>query len=109
MSATEMALVAPEVEVVAKASRRRFTVEYKQKKGQGNTKNGNKYLAWAFVEAAHFAIRFNAKIKRFYQRKKAKTKIVVAIKAVAHKLCRACYYIMRDRVAFDVTKAFGQQ
>jgi len=80
-----------------------------KKKGQGNTKNGNKYLAWAFVEAANFAIRFNAKIKSFYQRKKAKTKIVVAIKAVAHKLCRACYYIMRDRVAFDVTKAFGQK
>jgi transposase len=79
-----------------------------KKKGQGNTKNGNKYLSWAFVEAAHFAIRFNAKIKSFYQRKKAKTKVVVAIKAVAHKLCRACYYIMRDRVAFDVTKAFGQ-
>jgi transposase len=80
-----------------------------KKKGQGNTKNGNKYLAWAFVEAAHFAIRFNSKIKSFDQRKKAKTKGVVAIKAVAHKLCRACYYIMRDRVAFDVTKAFGQK
>ena len=77
-------------------------------KGKGNTKNGNKYLAWAFVEAAHFAIRFNSKIKSFDQRKKAKTKGVVAIKAVAHKLCRACYYIMRDRVAFNVTKAFGQ-
>ena len=80
-----------------------------KKKGKGNTKNGNKYLAWAFVEAANFAIRFNSKIKSFYQRKKAKTKGVVAIKAVAHKMCRACYYIMRDRVAFDVTKAFGQK
>lgn len=80
-----------------------------KKKGKGNTKNGNKYLAWAFVEAAHFAIQFNSKIKSFYQRKKAKTKVVVAIKAVAHKLCRACYYIMRDRVAFDVNKAFGQK
>ena len=80
-----------------------------KKKGKGNTKNGNKYLAWAFVEAANFAIRFNSKIKSFYQRKKAKTKGVVAIKAVAHKLCRACYYIMRDHVAFDVTKAFGQK
>jgi transposase len=78
-----------------------------KKKGQGNTKNGNKYLAWAFVEAAHFAIQFNSKIKSFYQRKKAKTKIVVAIKAVAHKLCRACYYIIRDRVPFNITKAFG--
>jgi transposase len=80
-----------------------------KRKGKGNTKNGNKYLAWAFVEAANFAIRFNSKIKSFYQRKKAKTKGVVAIKAVAHKLCRACYYIMRDRVAFDLIKAFGQK
>ena len=31
MSATEMAVAVPEVEVVAKASRRRFTVEYKRK------------------------------------------------------------------------------
>ena len=80
-----------------------------KRKGSGNTKNGNKYLAWAFVEAANFAIRFNARIKSFYQRKKAKSHGVLAIKAVAHKLCRACYYIMRDRVAFDVTKAFGQK
>ena len=79
-----------------------------KKKGKGNTKNGNKYLAWAFVEAAHFAIRFNSKIKSFDQRKKAKTKGVVAIKAVAHKLCRACYYIMRDRVPFNITKAFDR-
>jgi transposase len=79
-----------------------------KKKGQGNTKNGNKYLAWAFIEAAHFAVRYNAKIKSFYERKKAKTKIVVALEAVAHKLCRACYYVMRDRVAFDTSKAFGQ-
>jgi transposase len=78
-----------------------------KKKGKGNTKNGNKYLAWAYVEAANFAVRYNAKIKSFYQRKKAKTNGIVAIKAVAHKLCRACYYIMKDQVVFDVTKAFA--
>jgi transposase len=78
-----------------------------KKKGSGNTKNGNKYLSWAYVEAANFAIRFNAKIKSFYQRKKSKTNSIVAIKAVAHKLCRACYYIMKDQVAFDVSKAFA--
>ena len=78
-----------------------------KKKGQGNTKNGNKYLAWAFVEAANFAIRYNARIKSFYQRKKAKSHGVLAIKAVAHKLCRACYYIMKDQVPFDVDKAFA--
>jgi len=78
-----------------------------KKKGKGNQKNGNKYLSWAFVEAAHFAIRFNSKIKGFYDRKKTKTKNVIAIKAVAHKLARACYYIMRDQVCFDVEKAFA--
>jgi transposase len=78
-----------------------------KRKGQGNTKNGNKYLAWAFVEAANFAVRYNAQIKRFYQRKRTKTNGVVAIKAVAHKLARACYYILRDQVPFEVNKAFA--
>jgi transposase len=78
-----------------------------KKKGCGNTKNGNKYLSWAFIEAANFAVRFSAKIKSFYQSKKSKTNGIVAIKAVAHKLCRACYYIMKDQVAFDMTKAFA--
>ncbi len=78
-----------------------------KRKGQGNTKNGNKYLAWAFIEAAHFAIRYELQIAQFYHRKRAKTKVVVALKAVAHKLARACYYIMRDTVPFDVTRAFA--
>ena len=34
-------------------------------KGQGNTKNGNKYLAWAYLEAANFAVRYNAAISRY--------------------------------------------
>ena len=76
-------------------------------KGSGNTKNGNKYLAWAFIEAANFAIRYNPRVKRFYQRKNERTNGVVAIKAVAHKLARACYYVMRDQVPFDVNKAFA--
>ncbi|TMA88838.1 MAG: IS110 family transposase [Deltaproteobacteria bacterium] len=78
-----------------------------KRKGKGNTKNGNKYLSWAFVEAANFAIRYEPLIGRFYQRKKAKTHGVVAIKAVAHKLSRACYYVMRDEVPFDVGRAFA--
>ena len=60
-----------------------------KKKGEGNTRIGNKYLAWAFIEAANFALRYCARAKRFYERKKAKTNNVVAIKALAHKLVRA--------------------
>jgi transposase len=78
-----------------------------KQKGKGNTKNGNKYLAWAYVEAANFAVCYNPQIKRYYQRKRAKTKGVVAIKAVAHKLARACYHILRDGSAFDVDRAFA--
>jgi transposase len=78
-----------------------------KRKGQGNVKNGNPYLSWAYAEAAHFAIRFNPKVQRYYQRKLAQTKIPVARKTVAHKLARACYHIMRHQVAFDAAKAFG--
>jgi transposase len=78
-----------------------------KRKGRGNTKNGNKYLAWAYVEAANFAVRYNARIKRYYQRKAARTHRVVAIKTVAHKLARACYYILRDQVPFDLNRAFA--
>ncbi len=72
-----------------------------------NTKNGNKYLAWAFIEAANFSIRYNDTVKRYYQRKLAKTNVIIARKAVAHKLARACFYVLRDQVEFDVNKAFG--
>ena len=78
-----------------------------KRKGRGNTKSGNKYLAWAFVEAANFAVRYDATIKPWYQRKRAKTNGIVAIKAVAHKLARACYYILRDGTDFDSRRAFG--
>lgn len=78
-----------------------------KKKGEGNAKNGNKYLSWAFVEAANFALRFCPEAKRFYERKKAKTNTVVAIKALAHKLARACFHILKERKPFDVTRCFA--
>jgi transposase len=42
-----------------------------KKKGENNKKNGNKYLAWAYVEAAHFAKRYIPKAQKFYQQKMA--------------------------------------
>ncbi len=75
-------------------------------KGQGNKKNGNKYLAWAFMEAAHYAAIWNPQIKRYYQRKQAKAHVLVAKKAVANKLARACYHMLKRREVFDVTRAF---
>ena len=77
-----------------------------KKKGKGNAKCGNKYLAWAFVEAANFATRYNEQARKFVQKKSAKSKPVVARKALANKPARACYYIMRDKVPFDNERLF---
>lgn len=78
-----------------------------KKKGEGNAKCGNKHLAWAFIEAAHFAVRYDAAIKRWYQKKCANALAVVAIKAVAHKLARASWHVMKDGKPFEVSRAFG--
>jgi transposase len=78
-----------------------------KKKGEGNRKNGNKYLAWAFIEAAHYAVRYNERIRSFYQRKQAKTNKIVAAKAVAHKLARACYHVLKEQKPFDEARAFS--
>ena len=77
-----------------------------KKKGSGNRKNGNKYLAWAYVEAANFAIRYYPKAKRFYDRKSARTNNTVARKALANKIARASYHIMKNQVAFEESKMF---
>ena len=77
-----------------------------KKKGEGNGKNGNKYLAWAFVEAANFALRYCPQAKSFYERKKRKTNGVVAIKALAHKLAQACYHMLREQKPFEVNRCF---
>ncbi|MFA6063603.1 MAG: transposase [Gallionella sp.] len=77
-----------------------------KKKGSGNTKNGNKYLSWASMEAANFALMFCPEAKRFYERKKSRTNRIVALKSVAHKLARACYYILREQHPFEVTRCF---
>jgi transposase len=78
-----------------------------KRKGSGNTKNGNPYLSWAFSEAAHFADCHHDRAKKFLQRKQSKTNGIVAIRALAHKLARASYYVMRDRVDFDPDKLFA--
>ncbi|MFA7059441.1 MAG: hypothetical protein WC156_01330 [Pedobacter sp.] len=75
-------------------------------KGKGNKKNGNKYLSWAFSEAAEFARRYDDKARAYYNRKLRKTNFMVAHAALAHKLARAAYYVMRDQVEFIPEKIF---
>jgi len=76
-------------------------------KGQGNRKSGNKYLSWAYAEAAVHAQRWNKTCRRFYDRKLKQRGYAVAHNALAHKLARAAYFIMRDNVAYDEARLFG--
>ncbi len=74
--------------------------------GHGNRKNGNKYLSWAYVEAAQAARRFHETVRNYYEKKMAKTNKIVAVKALSHKLTRASYYVMRDQVDYDPARLF---
>ncbi|MEK7993638.1 MAG: transposase, partial [Planctomycetota bacterium] len=38
-----------------------------RKKGEGNGKSGNRYLAWAYIEAANFAVRYSPELRAWYQ------------------------------------------
>ena len=77
-----------------------------KRKGAGNRKNGNKYLSWAYAEAAHHAVRYEPLAKRYHARKKARSHPMVAWRAVSNKLARGCYYVLRDQVPFDPTRTF---
>jgi hypothetical protein len=78
-----------------------------KKKGENNTKCGNKYLAWAFVEAANFAQRYDPQAQAFYARKKAQTNTMVATKALACKLAKAAWHIMTKKTSYDGKRVFG--
>ena len=77
-----------------------------KKKGSNNSKNGNKYLAWAFIEAATFAARFNPRIQSWYEKKKRKSGVPKAKKALACKLAKAVWHVMNGK-DFDEKLMFG--
>lgn len=79
-----------------------------KKKGDNNSKCGNKYLAWAFVEAANFARRFDPQCRQWYDRKAAKTSNVIATKALACKLAKAAWYVMSQGTQYEAQRMFGQ-
>ena len=80
-----------------------------KKKGENNRKCGNKYLAWAWVEAANFAIRYSPQIKAWYQRKLRRSggQSVLATKAVAAKLAKAAWHMLTKKEPFKIEQVFG--
>jgi len=77
-------------------------------KADNNRKCGNKYLAWAFVEAANFARRYDEPCRRWYDRKAAKTSKVIATKALGCKLAKAAWHVMAGKCDYDPTRVFPE-
>ena len=76
-------------------------------KAKNNRKNGNPYLAWAFVEAVHHAIRVCPPARSFYDKKRAQRNGALATKALAAKWGKAAYYMMKRQEVFDLKRVFG--
>ncbi len=79
-----------------------------KKKGDNNQKCGNKYLAWAFVEAANFAKRYDEHCRKWFDRKAAKTSTVIATKALACKLAKAAWHVMSQGTDYEAKRMFPE-
>lgn len=69
------------------------------------THRGSSELRSMLCEAAQHARRVNSPLNPYYARIKARRGYRMAIVAVAHRLCRILYALMRDREVFDPAKA----
>ena len=83
-------------------------ISNQKKKADNNAKCGNKYLAWAFIEAANFARLLDGQCRKWYERKAARTSNVIATKALACKLAKAAWHLMVAQTDYDAQRMFGQ-
>lgn len=68
-----------------------------------NSKQGNRYLKWAFSQAAYMAIKYYKRIRADYERRAAKRKKaakLVSCSIIAHKLAIAAYYVMKNETPY---------
>ena len=77
-------------------------------KGTSGNKIGNAYLKWAFSEAAVLYMRGNDKAQRFVTRLERRLGKAKALSALAHKLGRCVYFMLKNKTAFDETRFLTQ-
>ena len=77
-------------------------------KGNSGNKIGNAYLKWAFSEAAVLYLRGNDKAQRFVARLERRLGKAKALSALAHKLGRCVYFMLKNKTAFDETRFLAQ-
>jgi len=72
--------------------------------GTSGNKIGNGYLKWAFSEAAVLYLRGNDNAKRYLAKLQKRMSKGKALSALAHKIGRCVYFMLRDRQVFDEDK-----
>lgn len=73
---------------------------------QGN-KIGNQHLKWAFSEAAVLYLRGNEKAQKYLVKLQKKMSKAKALSALAHKLGRCVYFMLKNKKVFDETRLLG--
>lgn len=67
-------------------------------------KGGNKWLRWAFIEAAIHAAQSQGELKRFYIRIMRKKGTKIARVATARKLCPIVYRVLTERTPYRIMR-----
>jgi transposase len=78
-----------------------------KKQGTGGNKIGNAHLKWAFSEAACLFLRTSEQAKRWLARREKKHGKARALGALAARLGRAVYHLLRKKEVFDSKRFFA--
>lgn len=75
-----------------------------KKVGQGNRKQGNAWLKWAFSEAAVLSVQKNERLGKHLDKLSSRLGKAKALSALAHKLGRAFYHMLHKEEVFNIDK-----
>ena len=78
-----------------------------KKQGSGGNKIGNAHLKWAFSEATCLLLRESEPAKRWLARREKKHGKARALGALAARLGRAVYHLLRKQEVFDSQRFFA--
>ncbi len=78
-----------------------------KKQGTGGNKIGNAHLKWAFAEATCLLLRASPRAKAWLARREKKHGKKRALGALAARLGRAVYHLLRKGEAFDEGRFFA--
>jgi transposase len=78
-----------------------------KKKGTGGSRIGNAHLKWAFSEATCLLLRESEPAKRWLARREKRQGKARALGALAARLGRAVYHMLRRKEAFDRARFFA--